>query len=226
MGLKLCNSCNNKKEYSEFHQNITRRDGYSNRCIPCTKEYQRKHYLKNKEKRTKEILEWRANNKEKYDESQRIYKERERDYINEYRRNWAKEKQATDIHYSLNHRMRSGIDSSLKNGKQWKSWKDFVDYSLEDLIVHLKSKLINGMTWNDYLSGKLHIDHIRPISTFNFNDENDLEFKECWSLKNLQFLWADDNIKKKDKWDKTLDNRSFNLNYISYDILLENLEKI
>ena len=34
--LKLCNSCNNKKEYIEFHLNITRRDGRSNRCIQCT----------------------------------------------------------------------------------------------------------------------------------------------------------------------------------------------
>jgi hypothetical protein len=223
--LKLCNSCNNKKEYIEFHLNITRRDGRSNRCIQCTQEYQRKHYLKNKEKRTKEILEWRSNNKEKYDESQRVYRERERDYINEYRRDWAKNKQATDIQYSLNHRMRSGIDRSLKNGKQWKSWKDFVEYSFDDLLTHLKTKLINGMTWGDYLSGKLHIDHIRPLASFNFEDENDSEFKECWALENLQFLWEEDNKKKLDKWDGTSDNRSFNLSYISYDELVKNLNK-
>ena len=37
---------------------------------------------------------------------------------------------------------------------------------------------------------------LRPIDDFNFTDEVDEEFIECWSLDNLQPLWADDNIIK------------------------------
>jgi len=46
--------------------------------------------------------------------------------------------------------------------------------------------------------GEWHIDHIRPCSSFNFINEE--EQKACFHYSNLQPLWAEDNIKKSDKW--------------------------
>ena len=46
-----------------------------------------------------------------------------------------------------------------------------------------------------------HIDHKRPISSFNYETIEDEEFKECWSLGNLQPLWAEENRKKYNKLD-------------------------
>jgi hypothetical protein len=53
------------------------------------------------------------------------------------------------------------------------------------------------MTWMNY--GEWHIDHILPIDSFNFQSYEDYQFKECWSLENLQPLWAIDNIRKGNK---------------------------
>ena len=53
------------------------------------------------------------------------------------------------------------------------------------------------MTWGNY--GKWHVDHIIPQAFFKYTSTDDVEFKYCWSLNNLQPLWAKDNIKKKDK---------------------------
>lgn len=50
------------------------------------------------------------------------------------------------------------------------------------------------MNWDNYR--EWYIDHIRPISNFNFNLCEDEEFKECQALENLQSLWAEENLRK------------------------------
>jgi len=59
-----------------------------------------------------------------------------------------------------------------------------------------------GYVWDDYMNGKLHIDHKIPVSVFNFNKTQDIDFKKCWALKNLQLLPAIENIKKNNKLNK------------------------
>jgi len=54
------------------------------------------------------------------------------------------------------------------------------------------------MTWLNY--GKWHIDHKKPKSLFKYNSYNEQAFKDCWSLANLQPLWAHDNISKSNKF--------------------------
>ena len=67
-------------------------------------------------------------------------------------------------------------------------------YTLENLVQHLENQFVDGMTWEN--KGKWHIDHIRPVSSFNYNSMEDPGFKECWGLSNLRPLWAKDNLKK------------------------------
>jgi len=53
-----------------------------------------------------------------------------------------------------------------------------------------------GYCWQDFLEGKLHIDHKIPISAFNFTKSEHIDFKRCWALSNLQLLPARENIIK------------------------------
>jgi len=55
------------------------------------------------------------------------------------------------------------------------------------------------MTWDNYGRNGWHIDHIIPISFFEFKSVNDTEFKYCWNLNNLQPLWESENISKGNK---------------------------
>lgn len=84
-----------------------------------------------------------------------------------------------------------------KNRGQWES---FVNFTLEKLIAHFNGLFQDGMTWENI--GKWHIDHIKPISLFEFKSVNDPEFKECWNLDNLQPLWAKDNFSKGNKYEE------------------------
>ena len=50
------------------------------------------------------------------------------------------------------------------------------------------------MTWDN-----IHIDHIKPVTVFNIDDEE--EFLDCCHYSNLQPLIAVDNLNKSNKWD-------------------------
>lgn len=67
-------------------------------------------------------------------------------------------------------------------------------FTLVELMNHLESKFQKGMSWNNY--GEWHIDHIIPESSFNYTSCTDKDFLICWSLDNLQPLWAKDNLQK------------------------------
>ena len=81
---------------------------------------------------------------------------------------------------------------------------DIVGYTSEQLIKHLESKFEPGMTWENYGRKQgircWEIDHVVPESWFNYSSFESEEFKECWSLSNLQPLWADDNKSKSNRY--------------------------
>ena len=70
--------------------------------------------------------------------------------------------------------------------------------SIETCCQHLESKFQPGMTWENYGQHGWHIDHIRPCASFDLTDPE--QQRECFHYTNLQPLWAEDNIRKSDKW--------------------------
>ena len=50
------------------------------------------------------------------------------------------------------------------------------------------------MSWDNYGIKTWHIDHIKPISKHNLSDPEDI--KNAFNYKNLQPLWASDNLSK------------------------------
>lgn len=75
-------------------------------------------------------------------------------------------------------------------------WK-ILGYSYEDFIKHIEKQFKPGMTWDNH--GEWEIDHIVPKSFFRFQSYEDVEFKRCWRLKNIQPLWKHQNHAKSNK---------------------------
>jgi hypothetical protein len=93
------------------------------------------------------------------------------------------------------HCMSSRMNKALERGKEGRSWREFVTYSLEELMKHLEKQFKSGMTWDNH-GTYWHIDHITPIAAFNFTTPYDFDFKRCWALKNLQPLEIEKNLSK------------------------------
>lgn len=101
---------------------------------------------------------------------------------------------------SINHRMATAIRQSLKLGKVGRGWETLVGYTVIELRNHLEKLFLPGMSWESFLRGEIHIDHIRPISSFSYSSTDDDDFMECWALKNLQPLWRADNQRKSNRF--------------------------
>ena len=99
--------------------------------------------------------------------------------------------------YRLLHNVRNRINSALKRSKQLKNNKtvEILGCSIESYKLHLESLFKDGMSWKN--RSLWHIDHIRPIDSFDLSDLTQL--KECFHYSNTQPLWADDNLKKSNK---------------------------
>jgi hypothetical protein len=91
-------------------------------------------------------------------------------------------------------RMSKEIHKIVKGGGGT-SWRKLVGYNEDALKLHLERCFLPGMDWSNY-GTSWHIDHKIPIRVFNIQSYGDIDFKKCWSLENLQPLWAIDNMRK------------------------------
>lgn len=179
------------------------------------REYGKRYYERNKKllliKHKKYSKQYREKNREKIKEYCEIHKEQfktyGREYGKEYRKThkkqynkWQKEYYRNNPKHKLKHSVSSLINYSLKNKKKGIHWESYVDFTQEDLEKHLEKQFLAGMTWANY--GKWHIDHRIPISVFNFDSPDHIDFKRCWALENLRPMWAKENMIKHDKINK------------------------
>ena len=189
----------NEKEYNKQY--------YSKNRIKIKKymkQYNKQYYLKNRDKIMEHVLQYQEDNKEnrnKYMKKYRInnpdkkriwdkkYREKNKDKIKIYNKKYNKENYKN---------IGLAISKSLKGNKAGRHWESLVGYKLIDLIKHLKKTIPSGYIWQDYINGKLHLDHILPIRFFQFKTAEDEEFKNCWCLYNLCLLSAKDNLSKHD----------------------------
>lgn len=145
-------------------------------------DYNHQYYLKNKEHLIKKAAKWASDNPEKV----REYKKKSASAHPE----WVKiknDRRRSSSRGKLRDRMSYAIWLSLHGAKSGRSWEKLAGYTADKLKKHLEQQFTKEMTWENY--GEFwEIDHIIPISAFNFQTPDDIDFKRCWALKNLQPL--------------------------------------
>lgn len=166
------------------------------------KEYNRQYYIKNKIRLEKVQKQYRIDNREHRKELNKQWRIDNRERRREYNKQYERIRRGKDSKYSIGKDMSRAIRYSLKGNKNGHHWEKLVGYTCNDLIKHLKKTLPKSYTWNDFLEGKLHIDHIIPKSVFNFSQPEHQDFKKCWALKNLRLLPAKENLIKSNKLTK------------------------
>jgi len=149
-----------------------------------------------KERKKKNYYEWYEQNKDHRKKYMDEYRENNIDKIREVKRNYERNRKANDPLYKLVDNFRTAIYTVLKenNMNKYGHYFEILQYSPEELAIHLENQFTEDMTWENY--GEWHVDHRLPITSFNFQEIGDNEFMRCWSLDNLQPMWADENIRK------------------------------
>ena len=203
MNNKDCTICN--KEFPAtveyFTKNSKCKNGVGSYCKSCQKRYRSEYFQKNKEKELQQSKSYYHNNIEQNREE---YRDRYRKW---YKKNQKKiqvgqtilrrNKRRNNLKYRLACNLRNRLNKFLKKIDRSESTMSLLGCDLEYLTNHLANQFTIGMVWDNY--GKWHIDHIRPISSFDLSDP--AQTKECFHYSNLQPLWAIDNLKKSDLWE-------------------------
>jgi hypothetical protein len=222
MDTKVCNVCNVEKLTTDFYKRKESNDGLRNECKSCTKvrinNYRRKNkkkvnnwnketYYRNIEKHKETNKKYRDNNKEKEKVRGKNYRDNNTDKIKKYYEENKKElldkglqrikkRYKSDELFKIKHIMRARLSMFLKLHNITKKNKtfDIIGCLPTELKGHLEKQFTEGMCW-ERIGKEIHIDHIIPLSSAKNEDE---VYKLC-HYTNLQPLWAEDNLRKRNK---------------------------
>lgn len=223
-----CSTCKNIFMISEFYKDKTRKSGYATTCKYCSAKSVKKYEQKNKDKnnlaiekkctKCKEIKDASFFNRhrgrkdglsdhckecnKKYREKNKKYLKQKRIENNEKRAKRIRERRKNDTEFCLSERIKSNFIYSMKTKKQYKnnSFHKYTSFEIKDYIEHLKKDIL----WDEFKKNKtdIHIDHIIPISIYNFLNEEDI--KRCWNPFNLRLIESEKNMEKHNKIDMEL----------------------
>jgi len=182
------------------------------------RKYDKLYHLKNREKRIKYHKQWYIENKEKCSvdnkkwrskniDKERIYNQKRKETKKLYNIEYSKKNRnhinlrrkilrKTNVMYKLRDVLRSRLNRALKNNQKVGSAVRDLGCTIPELKQYLESKFQDGMTWENHGYWGWHIDHIKPLISFDLTDRQQL--LEACHYTNLQPLWAKDNLNKRD----------------------------
>lgn len=209
----FCKNCQTEKCQSEFSKNKTRPKGYEYRCKSCQTKRGIDFYKKNKDKILKRIkTEYYPKNRrilinkqEKYRKTfkgiQTLRKASKKYYLKNRKEiikknsDYKKKRKSIDLNFYLTTLLRSRLNAALKNNQKAGSAVRDLGCSISELKAYLEVRFKPGMSWENH--GKWHIDHIKPLSSFDLTNRE--EFRKACHYSNLQPLWSSENMKKGSK---------------------------
>jgi len=224
--IKICSKCDIEKEYHLFNKDPYKKDGFESSCKECKKIISKKSYNKNKDTfqkhydKNKEIIkeknkrrnkdpEYKIKNKEYRKKSNEnlktdfIRKEKERNWMNNYRKNKFK----NDIQFKIKTLIRGLINSHLKfkNIKKQYSSLDYLGCNINFYREYLEKQFLPEMNWDNH--GKLwEIDHKVSISKYNLDNKEQL--KEAFNYLNTQPLFKTTKIAESLGYEGYIGNRN------------------
>jgi len=178
----------NKDSVFKYHKSY--RDKHKDKI----KDYMTTYYKKHREKLTKQRRQYYYDNQEKILKERKLWR---KNNIVEARRIRNRCKRTTP-EQKLIHSIRSRVHKCLKYNKSIKdvSTLKLLGCDIKFLKQYIQKQFKKDMSWTNY--GKWHIDHRIPINYFltkcNFNSLRIQ--KKCFNYKNLQPMWAVDNLSK------------------------------
>lgn len=191
---------NNKETIINQHKT------HNNRNKTKVKEYNANYYQKNKKKIAESVKKYYEEHRDKIKTYKKQYQQKNKVRLAvidklKYEKNkvrlaeqakiYRRKKRKEDISFRLLANLRTRLSKAVRGTKS-KTTMELIGCSMIQLREHLEDRFKPDMSWDNY--GQWHIDHIRPCSSFDLT--NPEQQKECFNYKNLQPLWAKDNLFK------------------------------
>ena len=180
---QTCSKCSVEKSVNEFY---FRKDTNKlvKKCKTCVLERQSKYYTENKEK----SKQYRIKNKEKIKEYEKNFQTKNRERINAYYRNRRQNNETVRLIDNTRRRINGAL-----NGKS----KSFHTKEILGIDVETYKKWIDFQMTAEMNFNNIHIDHVKPISSFDVSNDNEL--LKAFNWKNTQPLLKEDNFIKSNK---------------------------
>ena len=209
MQTKTCSICKKEKQLNEYDK---KKNWYLSYCKECRKTKRKQYYKEHREEEIKRTKKYQKYHKEELKQKHKEYIERNKEKIKQYNKKWEfenkeyrnkysiklkKEKSKTDSLYRLKLKVRPMLFNSFKRNKHTKNEKSEkilgcnIDFFVNYLLQTFKNNY--GYEWDGI--EKVHIDHIKPLSTAKTRKE----VIELCHYRNLQLLKAKDNLMKHNK---------------------------
>lgn len=166
----------------------------------------RKKYLeKNKDKISIKRKEKYELNGESIRKKSRLNNWKTKDYRKDYYQNhkdekrikaneYTKRKRKEDVQYKLAFTLRCRLNTALNKDEKTGSFVGDLGCTITELKIHLENQFTEGMNWDNWTTDGWHIDHIKPLASFDLTDREQL--LEACHYTNLQPLWCHDNLIK------------------------------
>ena len=211
---KVCSSCKINKSFDSFNKSKNSPFGLHRQCKSCrkierdtnkerTRKKNQEYYKKNKESLLKKNKIYRKNNKDKINIQRKEYRNRpeivkhvkmkNKEYLPK-RKIKIKERRKNDLNFQLSEILRAGFNRFIKGSSD--SYRKCIKCDYTFLMKWLEFQFNDKMNWNN-LGSYWHIDHILPVSLFNFEKEKEKFI--CYNWTNLQPLEKKENISKSNK---------------------------
>lgn len=116
------------------------------------------------------------------------------EYKREYYKKYNKTRHADDTQYRLSNTIKSRLRKAIRNNQKRGVAIQDIGCTIEELKSYIQNKFKPGMSWDNWGKNTWHIDHIIPPMDFDLTDNE--QFLKASNYKNLQPLWAEENLKK------------------------------
>jgi len=115
-----------------------------------------------------------------------------RKYAGIYKRQ--RERYKTDTEYRLKIILRIRVKRAVIGDSKAGSAVRDLGCSIAEFKVYIEEQFLPGMTWDNWSPSGWHLDHIRPLASFDLTDRE--QFLQACHYTNYQPLWAVDNLRK------------------------------
>lgn len=187
MQTKVCSKCGEERGVERFNKKKGGKFGVTSQCKECIRNYRRQWYQENREYELEYKKKWYQEN---FD----------------HKKQWQRERYYSNPEFKIADLLRGRTRRLVKQGRAEKfcGYNDYIGCTPQELVQHLESQFYEcpstgkTMTWDNH--GEWHIDHIRPLASFDLTKEK--EFMQAHHYTNLQPLWAEENLSKGATWDE------------------------